>query len=149
MRFCWLCFLLALPWLSCGPRTVSLEEFQMRSVTLPNGTEIRTEVMINPIDMERGMMFRDSLPRGRGMLFIHPKPGAYTYWMYQVKIPLDIVWMDANRRIVEISANAPPCRTRASECPTYGGHEQSQFVLELGAGEAQRYRLRVGDTLGF
>jgi uncharacterized membrane protein (UPF0127 family) len=135
--------------LSCGSETTTLEEFGVRDVTLPRGAKIRAEVMTDAKDMQRGMMFRASLPRGRGMLFIHGKPDRYPYWMYQVKIPLDIIWMDSNRRIVEISANTPPCRTNASQCPNYGGHEVALFVLELGGGEAQRLGIKVGDTLTF
>jgi uncharacterized membrane protein (UPF0127 family) len=121
----------------------------MRSVTLPDGMQIRAEVAMDPIDMQKGMMFRDSLPRGRGMLFIHQQPGLYPYWMYQVKIPLDMLWMDSSRRIVEISADTPPCKTKASQCPNYGGHQQAQFVLELAGGEARRLGLTLGQTLQF
>ena len=74
-----------------------------QKVTLPGGQIIRAEVEMNDLDMQKGMMFRDALARGRGMLFIHQTPGLYPYWMYQMKIPLDIIWMDASRRIVEIS----------------------------------------------
>src|ERR671936_2755034 len=81
----------------CGPQPVTLDEYRTREVTLPNGTKIRAEVMIHPTDMMRGMMFRDSLAPDRGMLFIHEQPGKYSYWMHQVKIPLDIIWMDSNR----------------------------------------------------
>ena len=97
----------------------------------------------------RGMMFRDSLAPDRGMLFVHPSPGAYVYWMYQVRIPLDIIWMASDHRIVEISADTPPCRTKASECPQYGGHQRSQFVLELAGGMASKYGLKLGDTISF
>jgi len=83
------------------------------------------------------------------MLFIHDKPGLYPYWMYQVRIPLDMLWMDANHRIVEVSADTPPCKTKASDCDKYGGHQQAQFVLELGGGEAKRLGLHEGDTLDF
>jgi uncharacterized protein len=149
MRYSTLLMLPALLATACGPKTISPDELNMRTVTLPNGQKIRAEVEITPIDMQRGMMFRDSLARGHGMLFIHDKPGQYKYWMYQVKIPLDIIWMDENHRIVEISADTPPCRTRASECPNYGGHETAQYVLELGGGEARHWGLHVGQTLDF
>jgi hypothetical protein len=84
------------------------------------------------------------------MLFIHDKPGTYGYWMYQVKIPLDIIWMDRTETIVEISANTPPCPSKsARECPTYGGTKSAQYVLELGGGMASKYGLKAGDTLRF
>ena len=149
MRYFSLAMLVALAGAGCGPPTVGLEALGMRTVKLPNGREIRAEVEVNPIDMQKGMMFRDSLPRGRGMLFIHDKPGLYPYWMYQVRIPLDMLWMDADHRIVEISADTPPCKTKASECPNYGGHQQARYVLELGGGEAKRLGLHEGDSLEF
>ncbi|HWB99135.1 MAG TPA: DUF192 domain-containing protein [Bryobacteraceae bacterium] len=148
MRYQWLGCLLLLA-ASCGPRTVNLEDFEKKDVKLPNGQIVRAEVMIKLFDLQRGMMFRESLPQGHGLLFVHPKPGLYPYFMYQVNVPLDIIWMDANRRIVEIVPDAQPCHTRASLCPTYGGKQEASFVLELGAGEARRYGLQTGNTLTF
>jgi uncharacterized membrane protein (UPF0127 family) len=127
----------------------ALDEYLTQEVTFPNGTVIRAETMTKPEDMMRGMMFRDSLAPDRGMLFVHGEPGLFPYWMYQVRIPLDIVWMDLDRRIVEISADTPPCKTEASKCPTYGGHQKAVFVLELAGGMAKKYGLYVGDKLSF
>jgi len=142
--------LMCLSFAGCGGSSNdNPNELTMRSVTLPDGMQIRAEVAMDPIDMQKGMMFRDSLPRGRGMLFIHQQPGLYPYWMYQVKIPLDMLWMDSSRHIVEISADTPPCKTKASQCPNYGGHQQAQFVLELAGGEARRLGLTLGQTLQF
>ncbi|MGA2737591.1 MAG: DUF192 domain-containing protein [Bryobacteraceae bacterium] len=132
-----------------GPQTEGSDLLRTRKVVLPNGQEIRAEVEMNDVDMQKGMMFRDSLARDRGMLFIHPTPGMYPYWMYQTKIPLDIIWMDTAHRIVEISPDTPPCKTKASLCGNYGGHQTAQFVLELGGGEARRLGLGLGQTLEF
>ncbi|MEX2260712.1 MAG: DUF192 domain-containing protein [Bryobacteraceae bacterium] len=139
-------FLLA----GCGGDPDVVQEFGVRTVTLPGGDRIVAEVMTRPEDMARGMMFRDSLPRDRGMLFIHPTPGRHRYWMYQVKVPLDIIWLDANRRIVEISAATPPCdKSKASECPLYGGGADARYVLELAGGEAARRGVQTGQLLNF
>jgi uncharacterized membrane protein (UPF0127 family) len=132
-----------------GPKTATLEDLETRMVTLPGGQRIRAEVMSRGEDMMRGMMFRDSLAPDRGMLFLHAQPGNYTYWMYQVKIPLDIIWISTDHTIVEISADTPPCKTRASECPAYGGHATSRYVLELAGGMAKKYGLKEGDRLEF
>ena len=126
-----------------------LEDLTQRNVTLPDGRLIRAEVMIKPADMERGMMYRDSLPQGHGVLFVHNKLGPYRYWMNNVKIPLDIIFMDDAKRIVEIAADTPPCTSKPSECPLYGGHHMEMFVLELAGGEARRFSLREGQTLTF
>jgi|SRR5579862_4468153 len=150
MRRCWsLCILLLPFYVACGPETTGVEELRLRKITLPDGQQIRAEVMIKPDEMARGMMYRDSLPRGRGMLFIHDKPAPYRYWMHDMKIPLDIIFMDDTRKIVEISADTPPCTSDPKNCPTYGGHHYEQFVLELGAGEAHRMGLQTGQSLTF
>jgi uncharacterized membrane protein (UPF0127 family) len=106
-------------------------------------------VLVKPAEMARGMMYRDPLPQGRGLLFIHEKPAPYRYWMSNVTAPLDIIFMDSNRQIVEISADTPPCTSKPAACPVDGEHNTEQFVLELRAGEAQRLGLHKGQTLTF
>jgi uncharacterized membrane protein (UPF0127 family) len=136
-----------LPLACCGPKPTTLEDFPTRPVTLPGGQVIRVETMVDNIDLIRGMMFRTSLAPDRGMLFVHPKPDLYTYWMYQTLIPLDMIWLGSNRDIVEIVENAQPCKTQASKCEHYGGHQISAYVLEIGGGMARKYGLSVGETV--
>jgi uncharacterized membrane protein (UPF0127 family) len=149
MRYFLPLLLLVLAWTGCNSSEQSADVLGMRTVTLPAGQKIRAEVEMTPEDMQKGMMFRDSLPHDRGMLFIHQAPGLYPYWMFQCKIPLDIIWMDSSHRVVEISADTPACKTEASQCPNYGGHQQAQYVLELGGGEARRLGVAVGQTIQF
>ena len=119
-------------------------------LTLPNGRAIRAEIATNPADQEHGLMFRSSLPPDRGMLFVFRQSGRYPFWMYHTLIPLDIVWMDTSRRVVFISAGTPPCPSeKTQDCPNYGGGEESQYVLELAAGQAAANGLKSGDRLQF
>lgn len=136
---------------SCtGEKTVSIDEYNTRLVKLPRGQKVRVEVMGDPRDMARGMMFRESLAADKGMLFVYGKLGKYPHWMYQVRIPLDMIWLDKERRIVEIVANIPPCPSKsARECPQVGGHRDAITVLELAAGMAEKYGLKDGDILDY
>ena len=131
--------------------TATLDDLYTRVVTLPNGKKITVETMTRQAEMARGMMFRDSLSKDRGMLFIHANAATVPYFMYQVRIPLDILWLDRNKIIVEIAPDTPPCNDgrQASQCPKYGGHTMSQFVLELGAGEVKKNGLKLGDRLDY
>lgn len=141
-----LCLLLS----SCGEKPTTMEEFLTRPVTLPDGQVVRCEVVTRPVDIARGLMFRTSLPADRGMLFLHDKPGIYGYWMYQTKMPLDIIWMDRNHTVVEVSYNTPPCPSKsAKECPVYGGHIGAQYVVEINAGQAQKHNVTGGSHIGF
>lgn len=118
-------------------------------VKLPDGTRISALLRITPQEQATGMMFRTSLPRDEGMLFLYGSEDKRSYWMYQCEIPLDIIWMDRSRRIVEMSKDAPPCREVAERCPSYGGTHPSQYVLELAAGMADEHNLRIGDVIQF
>jgi uncharacterized protein len=141
-----LCLVLA----ACGAKPESLAEVSSQRVILPAGQEIQVETMMKPKDMMSGMQYRDAMLPGHGMLFIHPRAGNYTYWMHLVKVPLDIIWLDREKRIVEISPNTPPCTSKdAVGCPMYGGHAVARFVLELNGGLAEKYGLKVGQQLSF
>ncbi len=134
----------------CGQDAATVQDLRSTPITLPSGKVIRAERVTELEDMARGMMFRESLPDDRGMLFIYGKeqPGL-RFWMFNVKIPLDIVWMDANRKIVQMVYECPPCPGPESKCPSYGGDFPSQYILELKGGEAKRQGLRPGMTLRF
>jgi uncharacterized membrane protein (UPF0127 family) len=102
----------------------------LQQVIMPGGKIVQAELMIRRSDMMSGMMFRGALAKDRGLLFVHPKAGKYSYWMHNVTVPLDIIWMDGQHTIVEISANTPPCKEDdAVLCPHFGGKEEAQFVL--------------------
>ncbi|MCS7024931.1 MAG: DUF192 domain-containing protein [Bryobacteraceae bacterium] len=146
--FVFLAGLLAL--VACFQPSSPPPELYLRTIILPGGHRISAEVLLRRDDMARGMMFRKALPADRGLLFVHPKPGLYKVWMHNVQTPLDIIWMDKEKTIVEIHANTPPCREPDPvRCPQYGGSPEAQFVLELAAGLAQKFGLREGQKLEF
>ena len=127
-----------------------VRDFSSSDVILPDGNVIKAEVMVKDEDMTRGMMFRDSLAPDRGMLFMHQRPGMYPYWMFQVKIPLDLIWMDRQRRIVEIVPDVPPCTSKdPRECKQFGGNAEAMYVLELAGGSAARHGLQKARQLQF
>lgn len=126
------------------------DRFMKRAVTMPNGSTIYAETAIEYQEMLRGLMFRESLANDHGMLFFHNKVGRYSYWMFQVKIPLDIIWMDHSKTVVEVLANVPPCPSaKSNECPQHGGTKDAQFVLELAGGMAAKYGVTVGSKIDF
>jgi uncharacterized protein len=134
---------------SCNDST-KLEDLNATEITFPNGNKILAETMIRQLDLTRGLMFRDSLAQDRGMLFIHGKQQHWQYWMYNVRFPLDVIWMDRDRRIVEIVRNTQPCTSKkSSDCPRYGGNADALYVLELNAGGAAKQGLNIGDLLSF
>lgn len=140
---CWMLY-------GCGESKEKTGAITLSQITMPTGQVVKAELMIRREDMMSGMMFRAPLAEDRGLLFVHSKPAKVSYWMYNVSAPLDIIWMDSQHKIVEMSLHTPPCKeTDPVQCPHYGGTEESQFVLELKAGMAEKYGLRKGVQISF
>ncbi len=96
---------------------------------------------------ERGLMFRESLPQDYGMIFVFDRVGRYTFWMRDVRIPLDIIWFDDNRRAVFIATNLQPCTTLL--CPLYTPDTDAKYALEVNAGFVGRHGISLNSTLTF
>lgn len=138
--------LAALLVLSSCSETVQPGDFGSRLLVLPNGARIRCEENIRGADIIKGFMYREKIEPDRGMIFLHKPAGRYSYWTYQNKVAIDIIWLDENGVIVEIVPNAPPCPagTSSMQCPQYGGNFVSPVVLQLGGGQAAKNGLTVG-----
>jgi uncharacterized membrane protein (UPF0127 family) len=134
---------------ACGEKGDPVADLAAKTVTLPDGANIVAELKLDATSQAVGMMYRDSLAKDRGMLFYNTGPSRQAYWMHNCKIPLDIIWLDPAKKVVEIAAGAQPCQRPPKECPSYGGQEMSQFVLELNSGEAKRHGVTVGRVLAF
>ena len=119
-----------------------------RAIFSGSGNQIELTVEIADDDAERaqGLMFRDSMPEGRGMLFIHDTEEPQAYWMKNTRIPLDILYFDSARRLVAQQRDVPAC-TLGDACPPYPSNAPARYVLELNAGEAARLKLENGAEL--
>ncbi len=125
--------------LGAGPVVIPLR--------LPSGKVLQSEVMVKDEDRAMGLMFRPSLPAGRGMLFVFEQPDFHTIWMKNCKFPIDIVWLDAERRVVDVAPSVPPCK--ADPCPVYHPMRRATYVVEMNAGEAGRENVALGAALEF
>ena len=110
-----------------------------------NGRRFQVEVARDDAARARGLMFRDSLPTDHGMLFVFERPEPQAFWMRNTRIPLDILYFDAQRRLVSIAAGVPPCTT--PQCPSYPSEGPAQYTLELNAGMARKLGTERGDEL--
>ncbi len=108
---------------------------------------INVEVVQKEEDLQRGLQFRTSLEENSGMLFIFAHTRQHGFWMKDTLIPLDMIWMDYNRRIVHIARNVPPCK--ADPCATYTPSDPALYVLEVDAGYASTLGLKVGNHAEF
>ncbi len=95
----------------------------------------------------QGLMFRDRLAGNRGMLFIFEHESLHSFWMKNTRIPLDMIWIGADKRVVSVKENVPPCVS--GTCETYSPEAKALYVLEVNAGWAARNGIRVGDPVKF
>ena len=112
------------------------------------GERYAVEIADDDAERARGLMFRDVLAEGHGMLFIHVSEEPQSYWMKNTRIPLDILYFDDSRRLVAQQRDVPPC-SLGDACPPYPSDVPARYVLELNAGEAARLDLQDGATIEF
>lgn len=105
---------------------------------------IDLEVAKTPRQQALGLMFRKSLPDNRGMLFTFDRPQVAQFWMKNVEIPLDMIFLYKGE-VKAIAANVPPCFD--DPCPIYGPDGLVDKVIELRGGRAEELNLKVGDRL--
>jgi len=103
------------------------------------------EVMRTDAERARGLMFRQGLDAGKGMFFVFDKEDVYPFWMKNTLFPIDIIWLDKDKRVVHVASDVPPCRT--TPCPVYTPSAKALYVLETPAGDAARYGIKPGDIL--
>jgi uncharacterized membrane protein (UPF0127 family) len=116
-------------------------------VVLPDGFVVSVEIAADDELRAQGLMFRDHLEPGKGMLFVFPRDDVFSFWMKNTRIPLDMIWIDKDRRIVGMKENVPPCHV--DDCPSYGPGVVARYVLEVAGGEAAKHHLKVGDSVQF
>ncbi len=116
-------------------------------LTLPSGRVLSVELMIEDQDRAMGLMFRPSLPPDRALLFVFEQPEFHGIWMKNCRFPIDIVWVDAEKRVVHVSDHVPPCLK--DPCPSYQPMRKALYVVEMNAGQAAREKLSVGAALSF
>lgn len=90
----------------------------------------------------QGLMFRESLSAGAGMLFVYDRPRPVAFWMRNTLIPLDMIFVGADGVVRKVHANAVP----HDETPIPGG-EDIQFVLEINGGLAGRIGIAAGSQM--
>jgi uncharacterized membrane protein (UPF0127 family) len=111
------------------------------------GKRYSVELAADDASRARGLMFVDELADDAGMLFLWRSAEPRAFWMRNTRIPLDILYIGADRRIVSWSLNTPPCRTQ--RCPSYPSGAPAMYVLEVNGGEMEALGAAIGDRVVF
>ena len=105
---------------------------------------VRVELARTPEEQMRGLMFRRSLGPDAGMLFLFDRAEPRRFWMRNTYIPLDMIFLDAERVVVSIEENTVPLDETGR-----GPDQPAQFVVEVAGGYARSHGISVGSRAQF
>ncbi len=135
-----------------GPEAISTEpiSFQKEGELVVHGqngdtlSEIAIEVADDDYERETGLMYRKDMESDQGMLFIFEGEAPRGFYMKNTLIPLDLIFLDSDQKVVSISRNARP-----EDLETIPSGVPAQYVLEIKAGLADRWNIQEGDSISF
>ncbi|AUS04581.1 DUF192 domain-containing protein [Pseudotamlana carrageenivorans] len=150
-----LCFIIALLVLStCKDHKKTIKQTEVSftkegelTVLSPSNTPKTTldiEIADTEFDIQTGLMYRNSMLKTQGMLFVFNDEQERSFYMKNTKIPLDLIYIDGNKRIVSFQENAKPFDE--SSLPS---NAPAQYVLEVNAGLVSTWNLKVGNIIQF
>ncbi len=122
-------------------------ETSSAKLTLPDGFNVTVELAVTREESARGLMFRESLAPDRGMLFLFGDPGMKTFWMKNTLIDLDMVFLDADLKVVKVFKRVPKSRLDEPESKIARASSPGSAVLELAAGTAAAHKLKPGSKI--
>jgi uncharacterized membrane protein (UPF0127 family) len=103
---------------------------------------VNVEIADNEQSRALGLMYRPTMGRTYGMLFVFDSAGVQSFWMKNTILSLDMIFVSAEGRIVTIHKNTTPYSDR-----TYVSAAPSLYVVEVNAGFSDEHQLKEGDTM--
>jgi hypothetical protein len=105
---------------------------------------VRVELASTDEQRSRGLMDRDKLSDDAGMLFIFSEEDFYSFWMKNMRIPLDVVWISREKKVVDITSSVLPC---GESCVPFSPGSKAAYVLEVNAGFCKKNGISAGDKV--
>ena len=115
------------------------------------GARFDVEIAFTSEERSRGLSGRESLPESSGMLFVYQSSRVPSFWMKEMLIPLDFVWIGDECGVVDLHTDIPPPQagTSSGSLPTYSPSAPVRYVLEINAGRIAALGIEVGDQVIF
>jgi uncharacterized membrane protein (UPF0127 family) len=132
-------FLFPAPVEKVEEKATELEGYEQTIVTV-NGVSLVTDIADTSEKKTRGLGVRESMDENEAMIFLFDDEAKHSFWMKGMKFPIDIIWLDSNKRIVHIEHSLEPCQ--AQPCQSYVPDKGALYVLETVAGFAEKHGLQ-------
>ncbi|MDD5154934.1 MAG: DUF192 domain-containing protein [Candidatus Omnitrophica bacterium] len=107
---------------------------------------LQAEIADNDEARKNGLMFREKLAEGQAMLFVFDSEVLPSFWLKNVKFALDIIWINADKTVVDIKTNCQPC---VEDCRSYVPAAPAKYAIEVPAGFVEKNQIKAGDRLSF
>jgi uncharacterized membrane protein (UPF0127 family) len=130
-----------------GAMPATNSSYRQVKVTL-NGIDLVADVAATNEQRTKGLSGKDALPENESMLFVFDSAQEHSFWMKDMRFPIDIIWLDSNMTVVHIEHNLPPC-SFGSFCQTYKPNNDALYVLETVAGFADKHQIVKGTRVEF
>jgi uncharacterized protein len=130
------------------PPIVDANDQPIKARIVVNGFAILADLAITDEDQIKGLSIRDQMNENEGMLFVYGEPSRQSFWMKDMKFPIDIIWLNETGSVVHVEENLRPC-VPSLECPSFSPNENAQYVLETVAGFADKHHLKIGTDIDF
>jgi uncharacterized protein len=113
-----------------------------------NNFNLTAEIAVTPEEQSKGLSIKEDLQENQGMIFPYKAPKVLAFWMKDMKFPIDIFWLDSDKRVVHIEKNLQPCNPFLP-CPSFSPDTKAQYVLETAAGLSDRIDIKIGTQVDF
>jgi uncharacterized protein len=113
-----------------------------------NGLVLVADISATNEQWTKGLSLKEGLAENQAMLFVFDNEAEHTFWMKDMKFPIDIIWIDSDKTIVHIEHNLQPCSSGIL-CPRYKPNDDSLYVLETLGGFAEKYGIVKGTRVNF
>lgn len=143
-KIIWILFILLILTVINSDRIYNLFSHQEKTILIAD-RNFKVEIADTEAKRERGLSGRKNLDSNTGMLFIFDHPDFYNFWMKEMNFPIDIIWLDQNKKIVDLTENLQPTtfpKTFTSKIP-------AQYIIELKTGEIKNQQLKIGQQVKF
>lgn len=112
-----------------------------------NNNSYNLEIAKTISQKSKGLSQRNNLCQNCGMIFVFPTDSIWPFWMKDTFIPLDIIWINKENKIVSIQTAQPEYNVSQSQLKIYKNDIPAKFVIEINANQAQQLNLKVGDYI--
>lgn len=121
------------------------EQYSVDKRVVVGLASLNAEVADNDANRQIGLSGRTCIPANTAMLFVFDEPAKYAFWMKDMRFAIDIVWLDADKKVVHIEQDVSP----ETYPKTFTSSEPALYVLELRSGRAVELGLQRGSTVTF